>query len=189
MVAAGKRLTAHNVTAVSVTVKQRLQQGMVLVTVLWVAAILTILVATVGRTHRVDTKISFFAGQQRRCAWAARAGVETALAMLAEDDPSSDSLDELWSDNDEDYNDVGVGACTLTIQVTDESGKLNINSATRAQLLGLPDMEEEIADAILGEALRLDDGRPRDDATVLVVRVGPAAKPNRIRRLSMRFPL
>jgi type II secretory pathway component PulK len=122
---------------------------MVLVTVLWIAVILTILVASVGRTHRVDTKISFFTGQQRRCAWAARGGVETALAMLEEDDPSSDSLDELWSDNDEDYNDVPVGACTLTIRVIDEAGKLNVNTASRAQLLGLPEMEEEIADAIL----------------------------------------
>ncbi len=122
---------------------------MVLVTVLWIAVILTILVASVGRTHRLDTKISFFTGQQRRCAWAARGGVETALAMLDEDDPSSDSLDELWSDNDEDYNDVPLGACILTIQVLDESGKININTASRTLLLGLPDMEEEVADAIL----------------------------------------
>lgn len=47
----------------------------------------------------------------------------------------------------------------------------------------------EIADAIMVEALNLDSGRPRDDATVLVVRIGPAIRPDRIRRLSMRFPI
>lgn len=130
-------------------VKHAKHNGMVLVTVLWIAVILTILVASVGRTHRVDTKISVFAGQQRGCAWGARAGVETALAMLDEDDPSSDSLDELWSDNDADYNEVSVGGCILTIQVFDEAGKLNVNTANREQLLGLPEMEEEVADAIL----------------------------------------
>jgi len=137
-------------------VKPQAQQGMVLVTVLWVSVILMILVASVARTHRVDTKLSVFSGQQRRCAWAARAGVETALAMLWEDDPSSDSLDELWSDNAEDYNGVSVGACTLNIRVIDEAGKLNVNTATKEQLLGLPEMEAEVADAIL-------DWRDRDE--------------------------
>lgn len=51
-----------------------------------------------------------------------------------------------------------------------------------------------IANAILSEALRLDQGRPRDDATVLVLKLIalPAADPStvdNIRRLSMRFPI
>lgn len=52
-----------------------------------------------------------------------------------------------------------------------------------------PAPASKIADAIMVEALRLDRGRPRDDATVLVVRIGPAADADRIRRLAMRFPL
>ena len=46
-----------------------------------------------------------------------------------------------------------------------------------------------LADAILAESMRLDDNRPRDDATVLVVRVAPQAQPDPVRRLSMRFPI
>jgi serine phosphatase RsbU (regulator of sigma subunit) len=46
-----------------------------------------------------------------------------------------------------------------------------------------------VADAILAESIRLDDNRPRDDATVLVLRVVPQAKPDPVRRLSMRFPI
>lgn len=51
----------------------------------------------------------------------------------------------------------------------------------------------DIADAVLAEAMRLEDDRPRDDATVLVVKVCPLHKQgthqDKIRRMSMRFPL
>ncbi len=48
---------------------------------------------------------------------------------------------------------------------------------------------QAIADAILAESMRLDEDRPRDDATVLVLRVVPQAKADPVRRLSMRFPI
>lgn len=46
-----------------------------------------------------------------------------------------------------------------------------------------------IADAILAEALRLDDNRPRDDATVLIIKILPLANGDITRRLFMRFPI
>ena len=46
-----------------------------------------------------------------------------------------------------------------------------------------------VADAILAEALRLDQGRPHDDATVVVVKIIEQSEPDPIRRLSMRFPV
>lgn len=46
-----------------------------------------------------------------------------------------------------------------------------------------------IADAVMAEAMRLDDRRPRDDATVLVVKISTRKEPDGIRRLSMRFPI
>ncbi len=46
-----------------------------------------------------------------------------------------------------------------------------------------------LADTILEEALRLDDGRPRDDATVVAVRLAPQEVPSAIRRLSIHFPI
>lgn len=47
---------------------------------------------------------------------------------------------------------------------------------------------QEVADAILQAALALDSGRPRDDATVLIVKIGPRDSEDKIRRLLMRFP-
>jgi serine phosphatase RsbU (regulator of sigma subunit) len=46
-----------------------------------------------------------------------------------------------------------------------------------------------LADAILSEALRLDQGRPRDDATVLVLKLVEQPALDGIRRLNMRFPI
>ena len=48
---------------------------------------------------------------------------------------------------------------------------------------------QELADAILDAALTLDQGRPRDDATVLVVKLKPQRHPGEVRRLRIRFPL
>jgi DNA uptake protein ComE-like DNA-binding protein len=76
--------------------------------------------------------------------------------VLFEDTRESDGLLDLWSDNEEDFNDILLERCRFTVRVIDEASKLNINTATKGQLLGLPDMVEEIADSII-------DWRDEDD--------------------------
>jgi hypothetical protein len=46
-----------------------------------------------------------------------------------------------------------------------------------------------LADTILAEALRLDSNRPRDDATVVIVRIAPHEREQEIRRMTVRFPI
>lgn len=46
-----------------------------------------------------------------------------------------------------------------------------------------------VAERILAEALRLDNGRPHDDATVLVVTIGEATNRDNVRRMEIRFQL
>jgi serine phosphatase RsbU (regulator of sigma subunit) len=46
-----------------------------------------------------------------------------------------------------------------------------------------------VADAVLSAALALDQGRPRDDATVLVVKLLTQSVPDPVRRLHMSFPI
>ncbi|UCG48641.1 MAG: general secretion pathway protein GspK [Phycisphaerales bacterium] len=123
--------------------------GLVLVAVLWLVVLLTVMSAAVGRNSRLDTKVSVLRTEHLRCKWAGRAGVETAIGLLNDDVKALDSLDELWSDNDEDYNDVPLEGCRFTVKVIDEASKLNVNTVTREQLLGLWDMAEETADAII----------------------------------------
>lgn len=61
-------------------------------------------------------------------------------------------------------------------------------------LLAIVDGEDaadaaSVADAILRAAVELDHGRPRDDATVLVVKVRARADAEEVRRLRMTAPL
>ncbi len=125
------------------------KKGLVLVGVLWIVAVLMVIATSVGQNSRLDTKVSNMRTEELRCRWACRAGIETAIGVLNEDLRESDNLTELWSDNDEDYNDVSLERCWFSVKVIDESSKLNINTVTKQQLLELLYMEEDIADAII----------------------------------------
>ena len=131
-------------------------KGLVLVAVLWVVVVLMVLVAVLGRKSLLDTKVCLARMEGIRCKWACRAGIEKAVGVLNEDTRESDCLIDLWSDNEEDFNDILLQRCWFTVRVVDEASKLNINTATKGQLLELPEMLEEIADSII-------DWRDEDD--------------------------
>jgi len=131
-------------------------KGLVIIAVLWMVVVLMVMAAILGRKSRLDMKVCLAGMEAVRCKWACRAGIEKAIAVLNEDETENDSLLDLWSDNAEDFNDIMLNQCWFTVRVIDESSKLNINTATKEQLLGLPDMVEEIADAII-------DWRDSDD--------------------------
>ena len=134
------------------------KKGLVLVAVLWVVVVLMAIVAVVGRKARIDTMVSMTRMDTTRCRWACRAGMEKAIGILNEDTKESDGLTDTWSENDVEFNDVQLEGCYFSVQVIDESSKLNINTATKEQLLWLPNMVEEIADAII-------DWRDANDTT------------------------
>ncbi len=132
------------------------KKGLVIIVVLWVVVLLTIIVASVARNGQLDTKLCTASIDSVRCKWAARAGIETAQAVLNEDSKESDSFTDLWSYNTSDFNNIRLGNSRFNVTVTDESGKLNVNTVSRDQLLMLPNMTEQIADAII-------DWRDTDD--------------------------
>jgi len=127
----------------------RERKGLVLALVLWVVMVMTAIVAIAGQTNRLNMKMATGTVDQVRCKWACRAGAESAIALLIDDLKASDCLQDLWSDNDEDYNNVQLERCAYSVRVVDEAGKLNVNIATKEQLMALPYMEENIADSIL----------------------------------------
>ena len=111
-------------------------------------------------TSRLNMKMAMAATDEVRCKWACRAGMEHAIGILNEDPKDSDCLMDLWSDNDEDFNDVVLERCRYSVRVSDEAGKLNINVATKDQLMALPYMEQDIADAIVDWRDQDDDPQP-----------------------------
>lgn len=124
-------------------------RGLILIAVLWIVVLMTTLVAVMSQTSRLNMKMAGVALDDLRCKWACRGGTEYAIAVLNEDYRDTDCLSDLWSDNPDDLNDVTLERCELTIRVVDEAGKLNVNTVTKQQLMALPYMENEIADAIL----------------------------------------
>lgn len=134
----------------------RNRKGLVIIAVLWTVVVLMAIVAVLGRRTRLDMKVCMSRMDSVRCKWACRAGVEKAIAVLNTDETENDTLLDVWSENAEDFNDVMLERCVLNIRVVDEASKLDINAATKEQLMGLPYMLEEIADAII-------DWRDTDD--------------------------
>lgn len=133
------------------------RRGLVLVAVLWTVVVLIVITATAGRTALLDNRMCRTKVEQVRCKWACRAGLERAIANLNTDYRASDCLTDYWSDNDADFNDVVLEGCWFDVRVEDEAGKLNVNTATKEQLMALEDMTENVADAII-------DWRDEDEA-------------------------
>ena len=139
-----------------VSTKTRYRKALVLVAVMWIIILLTLIVAVVAQTGMIDTRITHVAAERMRCKWACRGGLEMAVAILNDDAtedetaPAGDSFYDMWSSTVTDFNSVPLDdACTFTVEVIDEAGKLNINTATKEQLFYIPDMTEDIADSII----------------------------------------
>ena len=129
--------------------KRDRSRALVLIAVMWVIILLSIIVAVIARTSRLDTRISLASAERFRCKWTCRAGIETAIAVLNDDESDCDSFEDLWYDNPEDFNNIQMDMCRFDVEVIDEAGKLNVNTASRKQLMQLPEMTEEVAASII----------------------------------------
>jgi len=140
----------------------RKNKGFVLAAVMWMAVLLTLICATADRGTRMDMKLCMNSLEHMRCKWAARAGVDTAMAVLIEEkilQQQGDTQTDLENEEIMDLNDVALEGCRFTVRLIDEASKLNINTATKDQLMRLVDMTEDVADAILD--WRDGDNQPR----------------------------
>ena len=140
------------------TDQSRARRALVLITVLWVVALLTVIVTMTAQATRLDVRVGVAAAEQTRTRWACRAGLEKALAILTEDSIAGDCLTDLWSDNIDELEHIPLPRSVCSVRIVDEAGKLNINTAGKDQLAQLPNMTEEIAAAII-------DWRDQDDDT------------------------
>ena len=139
-------------------------KGMILVAVLWMIAVMAALAAIVGQTSRLNMKMAVSATDEVRCKWACRAGLERASAVLNEDSRASDSLSDSWSDNDEDFNDVPLERCRLTVRVIDEDGQElpegvvgDLVVESPSLMMGYLDDPEETARVLTPAGLRTGD--------------------------------
>lgn len=127
----------------------RHQRGLAFVLVLWVVAMLTILLGSfslIARTENLQARHMFDTTQAR---YAAEAGLNLAVYELRKADPML-----RWVGDGRPYT-FGFGEAEVEVRITDDSGKLNLNSADPATLTNLfvargvaPDRAEALAAAI-----------------------------------------
>ena len=150
----------------SVRVSAKRRRGAVLVLVMWLLLIVGLLVLGLSRTARVSASLGFAQVEAVQARWMARAGVEQALAILADDGVSNDGRADLWYDEPGEFDNVEL-ADGFTFRVTapafensedpaaprfgldDEASRVSVN-ANRPRLLNrLPEITSAQVDAIL----------------------------------------
>ncbi len=139
--------------------------------VLWVVAIASIVLVALQTTAWRDAADARQAVAQTRAKWAARAGVEAAIAALAASTLQPNLADAFSTESDLEAAAAGslAGASYAVSRWTpadpaapgpiDEHARINVNLMTAESLMLLPYMTEDVADAILDWIDEDDDTR------------------------------
>jgi general secretion pathway protein K len=102
------------------------ERGVALVLTLLVVVLLTAMILDFDFRTRLDVRAAGAFRDDTRAYLLAGSAVDAARAILAQDDASVDGLDETWASPL--IQGVPVGDGTISVTITDESGKLDLNS-------------------------------------------------------------
>ncbi len=154
--------------------KMPTRRAAVLIMVLWAMIVLSLLASGISFAVRQDAALGNIDRDRLVAHWSARAGVEQSIAAIMDDFAGDDSDMDTWYDNEAAYKEVNIGGGTFSViqdryeaaplewyGANDESAKLNVNVATREQLMRLPKMTASVAAAILD--WRDNDENPQPD--------------------------
>lgn len=140
------------------------RRGLVLVQVLWILAILTVIAGSMSFAANLDIRLNRMFLDEVRGAWAARAGVETAIGQLALHGREAHNHPGLaWWSGAELYRDVPVGEAVFTLRPVSSPGsspshshglgdmesRINPNTASEEVLRRLPGMTRRAARGIV----------------------------------------
>jgi len=142
------------------------KRGMILLAVLWMAVLLAVIVSGLQGSAGMEVTLQARLG--------ALAGIEMARAVLASDGLGADSFDDDWAAPDDLWSEVEVGSAaivdlirddlsddrTVHFGLTDESAKINVNTATQEMLAKVPGVTPELAEAIFEHREDSEDGGP-----------------------------
>ncbi len=148
------------------------RSGVVLVLVLWLMAFLSMMVLSFLRNERIELRVASGQADRMRAMELCKSGVAMAAAVLASDETAYDTAFDEWKGSDEDFKEHVMGddgyfslifndlddQAEIAYGLSDENGKINLNSAPADVLAELPGMDEEIAAAIV-------DWRDEDEDT------------------------
>lgn len=131
-------------------------RGIALILVLWILLALILLAAGIGMLTRTETEISRNYADVTRCRWAARAGVYRSFTELTTINSGQTTYlgEEPYTLTSDDSN-TDLGGYTYQATINDETGRVNINTASNEMLATLFG-SSDIADCII-------DWRDADD--------------------------
>ena len=119
------------------------ERGLSLVATLWILTILSVLATQLLHSIYLESRVQANFADRTKFHFAAKAGFEHTIAMLRGDRTPFDSLGEDWAITIEDRVEDGIveGALlTYQVDITDESSKVNINTAEVNTIQGLLDL-------------------------------------------------
>ena len=119
------------------------ERGLSLVATLWILTILSVLATQLLHSIYLERRVQANFADRTKFHFAAKAGFEHTIAMLRGDRTPFDSLGEDWAITVEDRVEDGLveGALlTYQVDITDESSKVNINTAEVNTIQGLLDL-------------------------------------------------
>lgn len=137
------------------------QRGLSLVATLWILTILSVLATQLLHSIYLERRAQANFADRAKYHFAAKAGFEHTVAILRGDRTPFDSLGEDWAATVEDRIEDGLiegSLLTYQVNITDESSKVNINTAEvdtirgLLNLIGYEDIEspnQSLADAIV----------------------------------------
>jgi len=135
------------------------ESGLSLVAVLWIVMILTIIATEFLYSVRLEQRIQGNMVERTKMFYAAKAGLETFIAQLRNDETPYDALTEEWAEGITGAIEDGMRAnntLNYKVTVTDESSKININTADENMLQGalaLSGVNDEETAQLLAQAI------------------------------------
>ncbi len=146
--------------------KSRLNdEGLSLISTLWILTILSILAMQMLYSIHLEQRAQRNFLERAKYHYAAKAGFEWTLAVLREDQTPFDSLGEEWAEPREGQVEDGIQQGNLIayhVAVTDESAKVNVNTADAGLILNLLALAGAPPDDSLTQTLanQIQEGQP-----------------------------
>src|SRR5213594_3566428 len=95
--------------------KSSRSRGVTLVAVMWVVLVSGVMLLGVVKAARTQRALSHGGFQALEAHWLARAGVEQAMAVLEDDDPTADSTLDKWFDDPTVFEDIELGSGSFSV--------------------------------------------------------------------------
>jgi len=133
------------------------QQGIALVLVLWMLALLTIMATGYSRMMRTETMLTANLVHSAQAAALAEAGINTAITELLKS-----TQEQYWRTDGTRYE-YELNNHLITVEIRAESGKIDLNTARTELLYGLLESIKVREDNLLPLLQAILDWRDKDD--------------------------